>query len=236
MTSAPEEIATTPAPSAETEKEYAKLNEAQWAEAEALYETGVLNGAQVCEKFGIKVATWKMRLYRAKAAGKPIVKGSKIGKVKEELEKAAVEGNVSAATKFAREKRERIDNFKEKAYVAGNAMDTLAKRILRDFVAPTAGATAPVKPADKHPDIKALRDLGRVMRENYRWVMNDVLEAGDEVNEEDLPQLSFRNLSEEDLETIRRGNEDDEDDLENLPDSTETEDEIVEEAPAETEK
>lgn len=188
---------TTKAPTAK------RLTPKQWAEAEALWESGFVTYEDLRKKFGLAQSSFERHFKK-----KGIVKGAKAAatkkKVEEKLEAAAIdEATVLAA---------RIRETKEQHYTMAN---NLGKLIWSEILEAKRN-NQPVAVAMNN--IKTLREaiasLAVVRAE--KWSVLG-LDKPDAVDPDELPELVISELTAEQIEELRRRDESELDDLDASP-------------------
>ncbi len=178
---------------------YTRLTEKEWVKAEALYETGEMTQEEIAKKFNVHVATVRRRFSK-----NGIKAGSKAAAIKEKVndqlgkERAAEIGLLLG----------RIRETKEEHYkmASGLAKLTWAEVLkAKQDGSPVSVAMNNLKALDT-----AMSVLKKAREERYAVLGLN----GDEGDDDDLlPQLVVQELTEEQVEELRNGQDDDLDDL-----------------------
>lgn len=180
-----------------------RLTPKQWAEAEALWESGAVTYEDLRKKFGLAQSSFERHFKK-----KGIVKGAKAAatkkKVEEKLEAAAIdEATVLAA---------RIRETKEQHYTMAN---NIGKLIWSEILEAKRNSH-PIAVAMNN--IKTLREAAAslaIVRAEKWSVLG--LDKPDAVDPDELPELVISELTAEQIEELRRRDEADLDDLESAP-------------------
>lgn len=166
-----------------------KLTQAQWAEAEALWETGEYTLKDLSDKFGIRPESMSRGL---KSRGS--VKGS--ASVKEEIKKAVAEAaseDPAARAAKIKEVKDRHERFNGVLFGLMSAKLTECKR-------------AGLNERTIEPDINALLKCAK-LNEMIRAERYILLGIDDGDDDEALPDIVVRNLTAGETDRIRRMNE-----------------------------
>lgn len=178
-----------------------RLTPAQWAEIKELWELGTADVPEICERFGMKPETLRKRVLRA-----GLKKGSRAHEVAAatragvKAAASAAAGAPVAATKTAEElsaeRRARIESIREEHLRYNGDLAKLAMSCI-------AGAVrAGRPPATEDGNLKAIertvKTLAKIREE--RW---ELLDAHGIVNEDELPELSIKNLTDEHIRVLR---------------------------------
>lgn len=176
-------------------RKHIRLSPKQWAEAEALWESGEVTLADLIAKFGAHKSAFQKRF-----ADRGIKKGAKSAehakKVAEEVTKAAVDDATVLAA--------RIRETKEEHYkmAAGLAKLTWSEILaVKNAGSPMAVAMNNLKALDN-----AMNVLKKAREERYAVLG---LDRDDHVDEDGLPELVISELTAEQIETLRAKQEDD---------------------------
>lgn len=171
-----------------------KLTPAQWAEAEALWESGQVTLSDLSRKFGKAEETFS-RHFSAAGVQKGAKKGEHAEKVKEEVAKNIVDDAAVLAT--------RIRETKEDHYKMAQAIGKLTWKEIVD--AQREGRAV----ATSLPNLKALNQAMQVLKSvrEERWAVLG-LDNPDTEADNDLPDLVISELTAEQIEDMQRRQED----------------------------
>lgn len=202
-----------------------RLTSEQWREIETHWEYGTKRTVEICQEYGISASAVTQHFESLKRAGTPIIKGSKKHLL---AAKTAAAVTTTAATtaavevsEFAGKRKKRIEQTKETLYQASLANHIFFNEIQRAIKLGTTTL------AQQEKNLKALRHAEawiKANREN-RYVLLDIEREIDELN---LPILSFEDLTQEEISTIQNSDDDDGDDLDGLDDIDPDDDIIAE--------
>lgn len=199
---------------------YARLTPKQWAEAEALWESGEVTLDDLAARFGKDRSTFVNRFNKI-----GITKGSKREETKQRVAEEVAKQAISDATVLAA----RIKETKEEHYKMSAALAKLTWAEILEVKktgAPFSSAMNNLKALDN-----AMNVLKKAREERYAVLG---LDRDDHVDENGLPELVISELTAEQVEALRSRDEEDLD----LPavqtgdepaDQTTGEDDIVEE-------
>lgn len=187
MTIEPEETGS------EEEKKGKRLTPAEWAEVRNLYEMGMMKAKDLAEKFGVSRSA--ISQYFTKHG---VVWNSR----KEEMEKKIEESVVT----FAMKRKQRIEETKTQSYELDAAINAFSRKLLSDAIK----GSVPLSTRDK--ELKALHKLA-VVNTLTRQGRYKVLDAEREIDELELPEIRFKDLSKEEIEKLREQEDDDLEDL-----------------------
>lgn len=170
------------------------MTPAQWAEAEALWESGQVTLADLSKKFEKAEETFS-RYFKSKG----IKKGAKAAEHAEKVKKEVAEGITDDAAVLA----SRIRETKEEHYQMARAIGKLTWREV--LKAQTSGNIA-----SSTPEFKALKEAMTVLKtvREERWAVLG-LDNPDTENDANLPELVIQELTAEQIEAMQRGQEDD---------------------------
>lgn len=177
-----------------------RLTRKQWAEIEALWESGAVIYEDLVKKFGLNQSSFERHFKK-----RGIVKGAKAEATKKKVEEKLAQAAIDEATVIAA----RIKETKEQHYTMSSNLSKLAwAEILqaKKDLQPVAVAMNNLKALDKAMDI-----LKKAREE--RWAILG-LDRPDAVDPEELPELIISELTAEQIEELRRR---DESELEDLP-------------------
>ncbi len=183
---------------------------AEWAEARNFYELGEMRAAELANKLGVTRSALHQHFSKHK---------SYFASRKKEIEKKAEE----VVSTFALKRKQRIEETKTQTYEMDSAINAYARKILSDAI---KGAT-PLSVKEK--ELKALHKL-TVINTLTRQGRYHVLDADNEIDENELPSIIFDDLSKKDMDELKRSHKEDEDDLE-LDLMSVSDDDVVEEKP-----
>lgn len=199
----------------ENENKKDRLSQEQWEEVRFAYETGQKRVAALAQEYGVSPQAIHQFFKRKK-----IVFGSRKTDLEEKVVEKAAE-KVVAAT-FGSKRITRIEETKEQAYQSAQAIAALNMRILAEC-ARAGGPTL----QSRANDVKTLRSMAVVLKETLD-VRYRVLNADENIDPDDLPELQILDLTEEDIAHVREADE--EDGEIDVPD-VEIDDAILEESP-----
>lgn len=177
-----------------------KLTGAQWERICTLWELGETKLSQITAEYGVsKQAVIK----HFKKNG--IVGGSRKGEIKTAIVSGVAAATVAATVPtFVDKRKQRIEDTREQHYMAATYLSQLTNKIL------TEALKASRTPASVKEDLKALRYASALQEQSFRIRM-DVLNANDEIDEQELPTLEISDLTDQDIADLR--NKQDEDDM-----------------------
>lgn len=177
---------------AKAAKPYARLTPRQWAEAEALWESGEASLEQLAKRFGKTQVALSQHFTK-----KGIVKGSAVSeharRVKEEVAKASLEDATVLAS--------RIKETKEEHYkMASNLAKLTWAEILqaKQSEAPISTRLANLKALDT-----AMNVLKKAREERYSVLGLDRIDA---IDESEVPELVISELTADQIESLRDRN------------------------------
>jgi len=177
-----------------------RLTVKQWAEAEALWESGSVTYEDLMKKFGLAQSSFERHFKK-----RGIVKGSKAAAIKEKIDEKLAAAAIDEATIIAA----RIKETKEQHYTMSANLSKLAyAEILqaKKDGQPVAVAMNNLKALDKAMDV-----LAKARAERYTILG---LDRPDAVNPDELPELVISELTAEQIEELRKR---DEADLDAMP-------------------
>lgn len=194
---------TAPVPQdAAPEEKTKRLTDAEYAEAKELYELGQMRLAELGDKFGVSRQALSRRFKDD---------GVNFGSRAHEVQAAVAQGVKAAATtnatqqaalqmeRYADKRLEWIEETRVNGYKALKQADILAKTIIKDVLQ----KKAPVATADD--DLKAVHRFQKILTENVLTRL-DILRANDVIDENDLPEIHFEDLTDEDILSHHREN------------------------------
>ncbi|MDR9847029.1 hypothetical protein [Herbaspirillum huttiense] len=161
----------------------------QWAEAEALWESGEVRYEDLVAKFGSSVSTFERHFKK-----KGVVKGAKAAATKKRVEEQLAKAAVDEATVTA----VRIKETKEQHYTMAQGLARLAwNEILeaRQSKAPYATRLNNLKAIDA-----AMAVIKKAREERYSVLG---LDRPDAVDPDELPELVIAELTEEQIKELR---------------------------------
>lgn len=172
-----------------------RLTPAEWAQIKDLWELGTADAAQICSQFNIKPDTLAKRIKRA---------GIRRGSRAHEVAKATTAGAVKAAEKSAEqltaERREKIDKIRAES---GQWQDILARQAMA-LIAKAKQEDRPFSTEEKN--LKALEKAQKIVI-NARIERFSLLDAHEEVDDRELPQLVIRDLTDAEIKSKRDAQE-----------------------------
>lgn len=179
-----------------------RLTEAEYAEARELYELGKMRLVDLSERFGISRQALSQRF-----KGDGVVYGSRA----EEMQ-AAVSQGVKAAVattagqqvaqsleRYAEKRMEWIEETRLNGYKALKQAEILAKRVVAEAIA----NKAPMATTDD--DLKAVHRFQKIVADNALARL-DILRANEVIDEDDLPNIVFEDLTDDDILAHHRDN------------------------------
>lgn len=187
----------------DTHEKEIRLTPAQWAEAVALWELGQVTLRDLSAKFGISEPSLSAGLKKRGA-----VKGSRAHEIGKAAADAAAKAAITEAEDQAEKRKRRIVETKERHY---EYADSLAKLIMKEIV-DTVRAGKPVGVSLK--SIQALR-LAAAGLKDIRAERYAILDVDAEIDQDQLPELTIRELTQDEVEKMRSA--DDADILSLLP-------------------
>jgi predicted DNA binding protein len=202
-----------PAPAAPKSK-HARLTPKQWAEAEALWESGEVTLVDLANRFGKHKSAFSAH-FKAKGIVRASRKEEHAAAVKEEVKKASIDDATVLAA--------RIKETKEEHYKMASGLAKLSwNEILQAKAAGHAFSTV-------LNNLKALDSAMTVLKKarEERWAVLG-LDKDDGMDEDGLPELVISELTAEQIQALR---ERDESELDDLPGEGDVEelDDVVEE-------
>lgn len=179
-----------PAPEEES-KTPTKLTVEQWAEARALCETGAMRPSEIARKFGITASAVSQFFSK-----NGVVYGSKKGEVAKAVATATAVKTAEAVAPFAIRRIERIEETKSQHYQYSTWIAQETMRVMAE----AKKGSLPVSSAAS--DVKTLRiaaqTLSIVRQERYA-----VLDADQHIDEEELPSIEIRDLTDEEIQHMQ---------------------------------
>jgi hypothetical protein len=184
----------TTTPAEENADKNKRLTDSDYVEAKELYELGKMRLSELGEKYDVsRQALWR----RFKADG--VEYGSRKAEVQ-----AAVSAGVKAATtqvaaqqvaqaeRYNDKRTEWIEETRTSGYKALKQADMLAKKIVADALKASASM------ASTDEDLKAVHRFQKILVENTLTRL-DILRANDLIDEDDLPEIHFEDLTDDDI-------------------------------------
>jgi DNA invertase Pin-like site-specific DNA recombinase len=187
------------------EKKGKRLTPAEWQEICNLFEMGMMKANDLAAKFGVSRSALHQHFSK---------NGIKWNVRKEEMEKKVEEKVIT----FAMKRKQRIEETKTQSYELDAAANAYGRKMLSEAI------KSGVPLATKEKELKALHKL-TVINALTRQGRYAVLDAAREIDEAELPEIRFRDLSKEEIEARRKADQEDELDADLL----ELDDEIEEE-------
>lgn len=183
------------------------LSAAEWAEIEAHYEYGTMRINEMQEKYDVTASAIYKHFEKLRKDGRVIRRGSKAHllaeKTGEKIADESADKSAKTVSKFAQLRETRIEQSREAIF----ALDGAWLRIFAEVTKQVQNKV--LRASDAFDDIRACHRAKQFL--NDSWALRaSVLGITDEMAEGDLPVLKFRDLSQEDLEELRRRHEDDE--------------------------
>jgi AcrR family transcriptional regulator len=175
-----------------------RLTAAQWTEICTLWELGEVKIDELAKRFDVSRQSI-MRHFKKNG----IVRNSR----KSDVRTAIVAGVASATTSavianFADKRKQRIEDTREAHYQAADYLSRLTNKLITDALR----ASKPVSSIKE--DIKALRMASAIQEQSFR-IRIDVLNADQEIDENELPTLTIEDLTDEDIASIQTKTSDD---------------------------
>ncbi|UIN38423.1 hypothetical protein [Methylobacterium oryzae] len=172
-----------------------RLTPAEWAQIKDLWELGTADASEICARFKIKPDTLAKRIKRA-----GIRRGSRAHEVAKANTSATVKAAEKTAEELTAERKQKIEKTKSEhlqwtEILARQAMALIAKAKQED---------RPFSTEDKN--LKALERAMKIVvaARNERFTL---LDAHDEVDDRELPQLVIRDLTEAEIKARRDAQE-----------------------------
>ncbi|OCP21910.1 MULTISPECIES: helix-turn-helix domain-containing protein [unclassified Ensifer] len=178
------------------------MPDADYAEAKELYELGKMRLSDLAERFNVsRQGLWK----KFKKDG--VVYGSRAAEVSAAVSagvKQAVTSTVGqqvsqALERYNDKRAEWIEETRTSGYKSLKQADMLAKKIVADAVKNSAS----MRTTDD--DLKAVARFQKILVENTLTRL-DILRANDMIDEDDLPEIHFEDLTDEDILKHHREN------------------------------
>ena len=171
-----------------------RMTPAQWAESEALWESGQVTLGDLAKKFDKAEETFS-RYFKKKGLKKCAKKDEHAEMVKEKVADSIADD----PTELAR----RIRETKEEHYKMARALGQLA---WREVLKAQAGGSM----AESTPEFKSLKEAMTVLKlvREERWIVLG-LDNPDTENEANLPELVISELTADQIEAMQRSQEDD---------------------------
>jgi hypothetical protein len=172
-----------------------RLTPAEWAQIKDIWELGTDDAKGICTRFGIKPSTLQKRIQRA-----GLRRGSRaheVAKVATEATKKAVE---KTAEEITAERRAKIEKTKTEHL---QWTEILAKQAMA-LIAKAKAEDRPFSTEDKN--LKALERAMKIVvaARDERYTL---LDAHDEVDDKELPQLVIRDLTDAEIKAKRDAQE-----------------------------
>lgn len=172
-----------------------RLTPAEWAQIKDLWELGTADATEICARFKIKPDTLAKRIKRA-----GIRRGSRAHEVAKANTNATVKAAEKTAEELTAERKQKIEKTKSEhlqwtEILARQAMALIAKAKQED---------RPFSTEDKN--LKALERAMKIVvaARDERFTL---LDAHDEVDDRELPQLVIRDLTEAEIKARRDAQE-----------------------------
>jgi hypothetical protein len=201
-----------------SEKEKKKMTPEKWAELRTLAEVDGVRGSELARRYGISAAAVSKHFTEH-----GVTVGSKKKIVEEAATEKAAEKIAEVIAEFHIKRKQRITETKVQHY-------SWATQIAADAMTLRAESKKTGKPIGLFDrDFKALQRLMSIV-EHARVERLIVLDAKDEINENELPEIQIRDLSDERIKEMRERDESEDADglgIMSLEDAVELEDEIV---------
>jgi hypothetical protein len=181
------------------DKESHRLTEAQWVEVVDLWERGEVRLDDLSARFGISAPALSKGLKRRGA-----VKGKRAGETAKAVSEALKDAAVEEALSGAELRAKRIAETRDQSYTWVEGIQKMTMQVLVE-------AKRDHKPFSVVAgDLKALRTAMNTiaMGRQERWA---ILDMENEVDDQTLPELVIRDLTENEIEALRQ--QDDEDAL-----------------------
>lgn len=176
-----------------------RISEPTWKAMEALYESGTVTMADLSRTYGSSPQSMSRRFKRL-----GIKKGSKAEEIKEKVVEKVAEAISKPASLFAEKRQERIEDTKTEHYNLNRAISVMLNKIIAESVKDK-------KPIDaKMGEIKALRQAAATLAitRKERWA---ILEVDTEIDEDNLPEITISDLTDEEILILRTEDSEEED-------------------------
>jgi transposase-like protein len=172
-----------------------RITDAEYAQARELYELGQARLAELADKFGITRQTLSKKFKddsvsfgsRAHEVQAAVSQG-----IKAAAATSAVQTAAEGVDRYSEKRNEWIEETRVQGYRSLKQADMLAKRIVAEAVKNKAVM------ASIDDDLKAVQRFQKILVENTLTRL-DVLRADEVVDEDDLPQIHFEDLTDEDI-------------------------------------
>lgn len=179
-----------------------RLTEEEFAEARELYELGKARLAEIADKLNVTRQTLSKKF---KDAG--VVWGSRAHETQAAVAagvKTAVTANAhqtasALVDRYAERRNEWIEETRVQGYKSLKQAEMLSKKIVGEAVKNR------VSLASIDDDLKAVQRFQKILVENTLTRL-DVLRADEVIDEDDLPQIHFEDLTDEDILAHHRDN------------------------------
>lgn len=169
-----------------------RLSKLEWAEIRELWELDQATITELSATYGVTASLISDHFKRYR-----VTRGSRKGEVSAAISKkivTAVAGEKAAT--FASMRSQRIEETKNQSY----QLDAVIAKMMAGILTETAKAGVPL--ATRLDDLKSLRIAAQINAQTRegRYV---VLDAAQETSSEGLPEIVFRDLSQEDIRKIQ---------------------------------
>jgi hypothetical protein len=184
----------TTTPAEENADKNKRLTDSDYVEAKELYELGKMRLSELGEKYDVsRQALWR----RFKADG--VEYGSRKAEVQAAVSAGVKAGTtqvaaqqVAQAERYNEKRAEWIEETRTSGYRALKQADMLAKKIVADALKASASM------ASTDEDLKAVHRFQKILVENTLTRL-DILRANDLIDEDDLPEIHFEDLTDDDI-------------------------------------
>lgn len=174
-----------------SEKSASRLTPAQWAAMAEVYEIGDTSMADLAKIYGVSISAISQKFKRD-----GVQRGAKKGLVAAKVLERAVEKASESPSTFAAQKRLRVEETKNQSYEWSTAIAKLTMKTVID--AQKKGVAFSTIAGD----MKALRFASAIIAQT-RQERFAVLDIDNDIDEKDLPSIEIRNLTEDEIETLR---------------------------------
>jgi hypothetical protein len=196
------EETTTPASEDAADPKAKRLSDADYAAAKELYELGKMRLSELGEKYDVsRQALWR----RFKQDG--VEYGTRASEVSAAAAAGVKAATTQAAAQQVSQQQERyndkraewIEETRTAGYRALKQADMLAKKIVTDAIkAAGAGSIPSGTIAATDEDLKAVQRYQKILVENTLTRL-EVLRANELIDEDDLPEIHFEDLTDDDI-------------------------------------
>ncbi|AMB48275.1 hypothetical protein [Methylobacterium sp. AMS5] len=186
-----------------------RLTPAEWAQIKELWELGTAEVNEICSRYGVKPASLRKRFLRY-----GVKKGSRAHELATATAAAAKTTATAAAPVPAAKTAEQLSAERKHLIEKVRKEHTgYANNLVRAAMGRLADAQRHGRAfSTEDGNLKTIERAMKIVRMG-RLEIFDLLNAHDEVDENELPELSIRNLTDEQIKALREKQEEDDGDL-----------------------